>query len=549
MKKILLVTASLLVVSSINTPSISNATSCPELRVVFARGSGAGRWDSSDYLSFKESLDKKLETTELDYQFIDLDYPAIGVGIENIGVTVGAFVGGGETYEFGESINTGVNNLVGLINDSCVATKYVLGGYSQGAMVISKALGKISSSKIIYAATFGDPKLYLPEGEGIIPAACKGENLSDYRIYVPDCQAYKGLLGALMPYESSEYVGKLGTWCNKRDIFCSSKFNISDHLGYEKDGLYEDASRLIFSTITTEFGIENHISSPHDTAFLIDATGSMDGMIDKYKLEAARLAEQTLSSGGRVALYTYRDLDEFDTALIKLCDFNECNTIDSFKEKLGEIIPEGGGDNPESLLYGAFNMMKTLKWKCGSTKSLVVLTDAGYHSPDLDGTSLDDVVKLSKSIDPVNFYIITNKENQEEYAGLAQQTDGAVETDFGKLNLLTDKIMQRMDSLPKVEEGETIVTPKLTLISQKETSGGVTLKFGSTGEKTLVIINDKILGTTDEDEIAIYNLDKRENNVVILVPIRGDIRGEPLTISLEKNEELFVPLTPNTGGY
>ena len=132
---------------------------------------------------------------------------------------------------------------------------------------------------------------------------------------------------------------------------------------------------------------------------------------------------------------------------------------------------------------------------------------------------------------------------------MAQQTDGAVETDFGKLNLLTDKIMQRMDSLPKVEEGETIVTPKLTLISQKETSGGVTLKFGSTGEKTLVIINDKILGTTDEDEIAIYNLDKRENNVVILVPIRGDIRGEPLTISLEKNEELFVPLTPNTGGY
>ena len=83
---------------------------------------------------------------------------------------------------------------------SCPGTKYVVGGYSQGAMVVSKALGSLNADRIIYAATFGDPKIYLPEGKGILPAACRGENLSDYRMYVPDCQAYKGLLGAYVPY-------------------------------------------------------------------------------------------------------------------------------------------------------------------------------------------------------------------------------------------------------------------------------------------------------------------------------------------------------------
>ena len=175
----------------------AQAEGCPDVRIVFARGSGGERWTNNDYLEFKSTIESKLATTSLSYDFIDLDYPAVGVGIDNIGTTLGAFFGAGDAYEFGESVDTGVWNLRRLIaNSACPSTKYVLGGYSQGAMVISKALASLNADKIIYAATFGDPKIYLPEGKGLIPVACRNENLSEYRMYVPDCQAYKGLLGA-----------------------------------------------------------------------------------------------------------------------------------------------------------------------------------------------------------------------------------------------------------------------------------------------------------------------------------------------------------------
>ena len=187
-----------------------NAEGCVDLRIIFARGSGGERWEDKNYLEFKSTKKKKLKSVDLSYEFIDLDYPAIGVGLDNLGVTAGAFFGAGEAYEFGESVNSGVNNLVATINTGgCYKTKYVIGGYSQGAMVISKALKKLDESRIIYAATFGDPKIYLPEGAGIIPPACRREKLSDYRMYVPDCQAYKGLLGAYIPYEPAAYVGKV----------------------------------------------------------------------------------------------------------------------------------------------------------------------------------------------------------------------------------------------------------------------------------------------------------------------------------------------------
>lgn len=139
---------------------VVQAEGCPDLRVVFARGSGGELNTDQNYLEFKATIEKKLRTTALNYEFIDLDYPAVGVGIDNLGVTLGAFFGAGEAYEFGDSVKSGVKKLDRMINgSSCPNTKYVLGGYSQGAMVVSRALGSLNADRIIYAATFGDPKI------------------------------------------------------------------------------------------------------------------------------------------------------------------------------------------------------------------------------------------------------------------------------------------------------------------------------------------------------------------------------------------------------
>ena len=540
--KPILMTLPLIIAS---TPTqIAQAEACPALRFVFARGSGEAAETDQNYREFKQTIIDKMKTTTLSYDFVDLDYPAIGIG--DIGVLLGAAFSAGEGGEFGESIKSGVNKLVNMVNKTCPGTKFVLGGYSQGAMVISKALPSLNVDKIIYAATFGDPKIYLPEGAGFLPPACRGDNLSDYRAYVPDCRAYKGLLGGYVPYEPSDFVGKLGTWCNKADIFCSHRFNITDHISYVTDRIYEDASRMIYYKVAQAFEITNKIATPHDTAILIDSTGSMAGMIEKYKAEALRLARETLEAGGRVALYDYRDLnDPYEP--VEHCDFNTC-TIEVFEEKLAGINASGGGDIPESLLSASYYMMKNLTWKHGATKSVVVLTDADFLSPDRDGMTFDEVVALSKSIDPVNFYIITKPEYADIYEPLATATDGKVVTNFDELSLLTDYIMERFDSLPRAEEEGDYELPEITIDSAvRITETEVEIMWSGEVDSVVVVVGDRVLGTTSERTITISGLSADEK--IGLVPIRGDIRGEYTEIELEGYGELniLVPLAPNTG--
>lgn len=537
MKKISVCAAALLL--AIYAPPIRtfnvHATDCKDIELVFARGSGETRNTDQSFLEFKSTLEEKLKTTRLGYDFIDLDYPAISVSDPS--VMLGAFFSGGGSFAFGDSVSAGVNNLTNLVNDSaCPNTKYVLAGYSQGAMVVINSLNKIAADKIIYAATFGDPKLYLPEGGGLFPAACMNMNLSNYRVYVPDCYAHNGLLGGTNPYQAADYFDKLGTWCNKMDIMCSSHFNLSHHVSYVADDLYADAARIIFSKITKSFGITSNIASPHDTAILLDTTGSMGPLIFKYKNEAVRLATETFNAGGRVALFEYRDLDD-PFSPVEHCNFENC-TIEKFISAIDNIEVTGGGDEPESLLSASLHVMHNLKWQRGSTKSLVVLTDAGFHAPDRDGATIEQVIKLSREIDPVNFYIITPKENLEKYTYLATATDGKVITNFDELSLLTDFIIERSDSLPKVEPEETeYIKPSLKIKNvSRLTADSFKISLESSSGKTLIILNDAVLGITTENTFTITDIDTTRENVLSLIPITNEARGDAVIIKLDLPE-------------
>ncbi len=526
--------------------STVQAESCPDVKFLFVRGSGSERYHDKNYESFKSTLESKLATTSLNYAFDDLDYPATNVGLDNLLVTLGAFVGGGESYTFGASINTGVENLAAQVNSTtCPNTQYVVAGYSQGAIVVSKALSQLNPDKLLYAATFGDPKLYLPEGQGLFPDACRNQNLSDYRTYVPDCYAYQGLLGGFIPYRPDALTGKVGVWCNKHDFFCSPYLDMTQHTSYVADDLYEDASRVIFDYVVRHFQIESHVSSVHDTAIVIDSTSSMSSLIGQYKAEALRLARETLESGGRVALYDYRDLDD-PYEPHQHCDFESCD-LDTFERELNSITVGGGGDTEESLLSASLHVMKELElqWQRGATKSLVVLTDAGYLITDRDGTTLDDVVALSKSIDPVNFYVITKPDLADVYAELTSRTDGKVVTNMDELSLLTDYIMDRYDSLPRVEESDVQLTlPTLTIDSVERLGDGTSarVRYTTDAPKALVILNDTILGTTDQTELTISELRPEFANTITLVPITDEVRGAPDSASI--NDGALIVDTP-----
>ena len=549
-----LILAGLMVISGSGTLVVEtvSAESCPDLKIIFARGSGGERWNDQNYLEFKARIEEKLPTAGLSYEFLDLDYPAVGVGADNLDVAIGAFFGAGDAYEFGNSVDAGVQELTKIVNYGCAKTKYVIGGYSQGAMVVSKALPNLNADRIIYAATFGDPKIYLPEGAGLVPAACAGRNLSDYRAYVPDCRAYKGLLGGYKPYQPEEFLGKLGAWCNKYDIFCSSYYSISSHTSYVADDLYEDASRVIASKVALAFSIDSEYASPHDTAILIDSTDSMGWLIGQFREEAVRLANETFAVGGRVALYDYRDLaDPYEP--VARCTFETC-TAENFGEYLDSIVLEGGGDIPESMLSASLKVMNELSWRRGATKSLVVLTDAAFLSPDRDGTTMWDVIELSKRIDPVNLYIVTDEtiaEMNPAMSELAEATGGMVVTDFGNLNILTERIMERYDSLPVVEEetGDLKPLPAIDDVQIYENGDGIKIDFKNTGTKAIVILNDAILGITEEQSITLTNLNHGVTNELVLVPVDDSRRGERavINISVEATSDIVVPKVPDTG--
>ena len=451
-------------------PLKTRAADCKDIKVLFADGSGAViNGTDNNYLDFKEAISGVLDRTGLAYDVYEVgtekhggfQYPAIGIGVEsfeNFATSVGAFVSAGEAYDYGESVFMGVHEVetyMQEISAECPNTKFILGGFSQGGGVISESLPFLDSEKIIYAATFGDAKLYLPEGQGIFPDACRGKNLSPYREYVPDCHVYQGILQGLKPYQPEGFDGKLGAWCNYHDMICSSYINFlnfsesTDPHGsygnaYNANRLYYSAAEVIYEKVLDEFGLREPEAKNQNVAFMFDTTGSMSSLINNYKQEALRLATEVYKNGGKIALYEYRDLaDPFPPRL--KCNFETC-TVESFTEAINNLSTGNGGDTAESVLSAALTALNNLNWTRNAIKSMVFLTDAGYHQTEnFNGETIDikAVVKRSLEIDPVNIYTITPGSIAREYQDLVSQTGGKSFSSANELSFSTDFILQR----------------------------------------------------------------------------------------------------------
>ena len=251
----------------------SKAVECKDIQAVFARGSGEKAKTNINYQKFKDNLVGVLQSANKSYDFYDLgesnqykyQYPAVSV--ENLGAIADTYIHAGKNDYFNNSVTTGINEIHTLYHDithRCPNTKFILGGYSQGAIVMSHAIRTLDPEKIIYLSTFGDPKLHLPEGEGKDKPCYHGIH-SDYRINVPDCDVEHGILGAQKPYlPNAKFSGKIGTWCNSGDFMCGSFFDplgfseinlgkfqfihqnlISGHLAYADRDAYAESAHIV----------------------------------------------------------------------------------------------------------------------------------------------------------------------------------------------------------------------------------------------------------------------------------------------------------------
>ncbi|MBR3365864.1 cutinase family protein [Candidatus Saccharibacteria bacterium] len=568
---------------------------CSDVEFIFARGSKAGEVDSTDTEAWRESFESQSLLRNLKINFYNLgegnydgaSYPAAEIGftsLDSIATTLSAILPFENLGTFNNSVNKGVTELLGrirTISKTCPNTKFVLGGYSQGAMVLGRAFTKLDGNKIIFAATFGDPNLYLPEGKGINPPACRNESFSSYRIYAPNCRTNEGLLGKRSPYETRNLTGKVGLFCNPHDIMCSKYLDISDplgdHISYTSGGIYDRAAKYILQKIAENFpdkikSAEVETVSPlhaRDTAFLIDTTSSMEKSIESYLKEAKNLAKSTIENGGRIALYEYRDLeaDGKDLTPRELCDFS-CS-YEEFLDHLENLVTNGGGDRPESVLSASFKVMNRLSWQKGATKSIVLLTDAPYHNPDLDNTTFSEVVQRSLEIDPVNFYVITTPDEAANYAELTTKTSGAIfKLGTDDITTSTSEILNRPSLNLESERYITYVGSPLTFILKTnatasyyewdldfdgifETKTSLPIVTKNYSDTTSGFIQAKIITNTGLSSTAsagVFVLPLEDSDLpTIELKIEGDGKGSTIPVAKTEIIPKTTPKTPNTG--
>ena len=216
---------------------------------MFARGSGAEPYHSEVYYDLVEGFEKSYKSFGLTYRLTEVDYPA--VPIANLQQIFEAYVSAGRAYEFGASVEKGVEDVLGYreyIRWKCPDTKFALIGYSQGAMVVKDAAKSFTADELGFLLTLGDPETYLPEGEGWFPRACTSSivdySLSRWRYYAPECHTFEGLFGGAKPYEPDQFRNKYALMCNANDFICGSShnpFRNGGHTSYAGGSLIVDA--------------------------------------------------------------------------------------------------------------------------------------------------------------------------------------------------------------------------------------------------------------------------------------------------------------------
>jgi len=453
----------------ISTPV--QAISCDDAKFIFARGSGeelngdnAGAW--------REEITKQVAGSGLSFGFYELgeyeqggyryDAVAVSGSVSGIATLVGAKVSAGESFKFGRSVKEGEQELltyIQAVNLSCPNTKFVLGGYSQGAMLISHALSSIDSDKIIYVATFGDPKTYLPEGKGNFPDACLGKNLSNYRAYVSDCHAYEGILGSYRPYQPEGYYDKIGLWCNGQDAMCSSGLSIDAHISYVDNGMYKRAAAKIAERIKAAFPQVTQIppdpseSSTADVAIILDTSPSM--MQDPYNIYLNRIRQvvnEVRSLGGRVALFYYGDYRYFPARCV--CDFETCTEekINNFYNQYAEIGIIGHW-RYNSGISAAYKALTELNWRSESPKSIIIFTNQDLSSQNMSA----DYLLEANQIVGAQISIYTARNGAISYDGLVKETGGKLYSeDFNAGALSSDITDVAPTELPNTKYVATI---------------------------------------------------------------------------------------------
>jgi hypothetical protein len=232
---------------------------CGDVTLVFARGSGQGL-NEREAPAFFDEVSRGLRPgiTVARYELGEQSYggaryPARGGWRDMLEAEASwaGFLGG----RYRASVAAGVTELTNYVTERaaiCPGESFVLGGYSQGAQVAGEALFELDAAtrdRVAFVALFSDPKLYLPEGGGPFPPACRGDE-SPWRRGSVGCWTDHGVLEARVPYFPKDIEDRAGSWCDRADGVCSDSLVDlglhDDHADYADSGAeIDEAAREI----------------------------------------------------------------------------------------------------------------------------------------------------------------------------------------------------------------------------------------------------------------------------------------------------------------
>lgn len=466
-----------------DTSALTVDSMCRDVETVFARGSGQD-FAGDEYDRFSGQLSLRIARDNVTIHQYELGtevynnakYPAVSVDNALNGNAVGAYISGGAAFDYGKSVAAGKKELKAYIEQrmqKCPNAAFVLGGYSQGAQVAREGLAQLTDTqkdRVVFLALFGDPKLYLPEGEGIFPPACWGKDFSKWRRVIGSCHTDNGSLGAQKPYLSSGLNNKTGLWCNSHDFICGTTkilFDNAGHAEYAKKGRAIDlAAKEAASRIKAKLSAakaskvdsgpkQGDAISGHDMVFVIDLEYSMNTRLPKIKDYIRKAVAKLQQQGdGRFAIVIYGR----NTPIIVIGSNADPQSFvyhTNFEDDPQQVLDslnnlEAWGNMAGSPLHGIKTSLDALNWRQGAVKSVILFTNkTTYASPDYEGITSDAVLKRALEIDPVSIFPVVPEAGNAAYRELADKSSGAVFTDPGE-DEIKDEVFNTVVERPVV---------------------------------------------------------------------------------------------------
>jgi hypothetical protein len=192
-----------------------------------------------------------------------------------------------------------------------------------------------------------------------------------------------------------------------------------------------------------------------DLLFIVDITGSMGGFIQQAKEkmhEILNSLSEEFKIDLQVGLSLYRDHpsqgDDFVTAVFEL------QLVDKIKSKIDLISVGGGGDEPEAIIDGIIDGVKSMNWREKSRRIAFLIGDASAHGMLNDecctcGKTWGEAISEVES-KKVSIYSIVLGNSQRAklcFKTLSNFTGGILIESTEAMKAITETLRQEFDNL------------------------------------------------------------------------------------------------------